>query len=253
MIKGVVLAGGMGSRLLPLTRITNKHLLPVYDKPMIFYPLRTLVAAGIRDVLIVTGFGSVDDFRRLLGDGHDFGLHRLHYASQQGEGGIADALRVAEEFADGTKICVMLGDNIIGGGIRAARESFERQNGAKILLKEVSDPKRFGVPEFQDGRIVRVEEKPKRPKSSYAVIGIYFYDNTVFDRIRKLQPSARGEYEITDVNNSYLAEGSLRYELLEGWWIDAGTFESLWHASSLVREKVTRQAEVPAASATERR
>jgi len=251
MIKGVVLAGGIGSRLLPLTRIINKHLLPVYDKPMIFYPLQTLVAAGIRDILLVTGCASADDFRRLLGDGRDMGLQSLHYASQEGEGGIADALRLAEDFAAGQKICVMLGDNIIGGGIRASRESFERQDGAKILLKEVSDPKRFGVPEFRDGRIVRVEEKPKRPKSRYAVTGIYFYDDTVFDRIRKLRPSARGEYEITDVNNSYLADGRLSYELLEGWWTDAGTFESLWQAGSLVREKVT--AEVPAASATGRR
>jgi len=251
MIKGVVLAGGIGSRLLPLTRVINKHLLPVYDKPMIFYPLQTLVAAGIRDILVVTGCASADDFRRLLGDGRDFGLKRLHYASQEGEGGIADALRPAEEFAAGQKLCVMLGDNIIGGSIRAARESFEQQDGAKILLKEVSDPKRFGVPEFRDGRIVRVEEKPKRPKSRYAVTGIYFYDGTVFDRIRKLRPSARGEYEITDVNNSYLADGRLSYELLEGWWTDAGTFDSLWHASSLVREKVTAQ--VTAASATGRR
>jgi len=250
MIKGVVLAGGIGSRLLPLTRVTNKHLLPVYDKPMIFYPMQTLVSAGIVDVLIVTGCASAADFSHLLGDGHDLGLKRLQYSYQEGEGGIADALRLAEEFAGGEKICVILGDNIIGGSIAAAREDFDRQIGAKVLLKEVADPERFGVPEFHNGRIVRIEEKPKRPKSRYAVTGIYFYDGTVFDRIRKLRPSARGEYEITDVNNSYIADGKLTYDVLEGWWTDAGTFESLWHASSLVREKVMRQAEVTAASGT---
>lgn len=244
-MKGVVLAGGIGSRLFPLTRATNKHLLPVYDKPMIFYPLQTLVAAGIRDVLIVTGRASVDDFRHLLGEGEDFGLQRLSFASQQGECGIADALRLAEEFAAGERICVILGDNIIGGEIRAARERFELQEGAKVLLKEVPDPGRFGVPVFEDGRIIGIEEKPKQPKSHYAVVGIYFYDGTIFDRIRKLKPSARGEYEITDVNNSYLSEGRLSYELLEGWWTDAGTFESLWHASSLVRQKALGFAETP--------
>jgi glucose-1-phosphate thymidylyltransferase len=252
-MKGVVLAGGIGSRLFPLTRVTNKHLLPVYDKPMIFYPLQTLVAAGIRDVLIVTGSASVGDFLRLLRNGEDFGLQRLHFASQEGEGGIADALRLAEEFAAGERICVILGDNIIEGGIEAARERFERQEGAKILLKEVPDPERFGVPVFEDGRIVRIEEKPKHSKSRYAVVGIYFYDRTVFDRIRKLKPSGRGEYEITDVNNSYLAEGKLHHELLEGRWTDAGTFESLWQASSLVREKAASQAETPAAAGTGRR
>jgi len=245
-MKGVVLAGGIGSRLLPLTRVTNKHLLPVYDKPMIFYPLQTLVTAGIRDVLMVTGSTSVADFQRLLGNGKEFGLQRLSFASQKGEGGIADALRLAEEFAAGEKICVILGDNIIEGEIGMARERFEREDGAKILLKEVPDPERFGVPVFENGRIVRIEEKPKQPKSGYAVVGIYFYDHTVFDRIRKLQPSGRGEYEITDVNNSYLSEGNLLYELLEGWWTDAGTFESLWHASTLLREKAARQAETPA-------
>lgn len=248
MIKGVVLAGGIGSRLLPLTRVTNKHLLPVYDKPMIFYPIQTLVSARVVDVLIVTGCASAADFSHLLGDGHDLGLKRLQYAYQAGEGGIADALRLAEDFAGGEKICVILGDNIIGGSIAAAREDFERQIGAKVLLKEVPDPERFGVPEFHNGRIVRIEEKPARPKSRHAVTGIYFYDGTVFDRIRKLRPSARGEYEITDVNNSYIADGKLTYDVLEGWWTDAGTFESLWHAGSLVREKAMRQAEATAVS-----
>ena len=251
-MKGVVLAGGIGSRLFPLTRVTNKHLLPVYDKPMIFYPLQVLVSAGIRDILIVTGGHHAGDFLRTLRNGEEFGLQRLQYAYQEGEGGIADALRLAEEFAAGEKICVALGDNIIEGGIQTACERFERQDGAKILLKEVPDPERFGVPEFENGRIVGIEEKPKHPKSRYAVTGIYFYDDSVFDRIRKLQPSGRGEYEITDVNNSYLAEGTLHYELLEGWWTDAGTFESLWHASSLLREKALRQIETPVASGTAR-
>jgi glucose-1-phosphate thymidylyltransferase len=242
-MKGVVLAGGAGSRLFPLTRITNKHLLPVYNKPMIFYPLETLVSAGIRDILIVTGGNSAGDFLRLLRNGNDFGLQRLNYAYQEGEAGIADALRLAEEFADGDKICVMLGDNIIEGDIRAARESFERQQGAKILLKEVPDPERFGVPVFENGRITTIDEKPKRPKSRFAVIGIYFYDNTIFERIRQLKPSGRGEYEITDVNNSYLIDGLLHHDVLEGWWTDAGTFESLWRASSLVREKIVHQPE----------
>jgi len=242
-MKGVVLAGGTGSRLFPLTRITNKHLLPVYDKPMIFYPLETLVSARIRDILIVTGGNSAGDFLRLLRNGNDFGLQRLNYAYQEGESGIADALRLAEEFADGDKICVVLGDNIVEGSIVQARESFERQPGAKILLKEVPDPERFGVPVFENGRITAIEEKPKRPKSRFAVIGIYFYDNTVFERIRQLKPSGRGEYEITDVNNSYLADGLLHHDILEGWWTDAGTFESLWRATSLVREKIVHRPE----------
>ncbi len=239
MMKGVVLAGGTGLRLYPLTRVTNKHLLPVYDRPMIYYPLQTLVDVGIRDILIVTGGNSAGDFLRLLRNGKDFGLQQLNFAYQEGEGGIADALRLAEYFARGEKICVILGDNIIEGSIRKAKDKFEKQErGAMILLKEVPDPERFGVPIFDDGRIIRIEEKPKVPESPYAVIGVYFYDWTVFNRIRTLKPSARDEYEITDVNNSYLAEGQLTYEILEGWWTDAGTFDSLWCASSLVREKV---------------
>jgi glucose-1-phosphate thymidylyltransferase len=243
-MKGVVLAGGTGSRLYPLTRVTNKHLLPVYDKPMIYYPLRTLVEAGIRDILIVTGGNSAGDFLRLLRNGRDFGLQQLNFAYQEGEGGIADALRLAEYFARGEKICVILGDNVIEGSIRRAKEKFERQErGAMILLKEVPDPERFGVPVFDDGRIARIEEKPKVPQSPYAVIGVYFYDWTVFDRILTLKPSARGEFEITDVNNSYLARGELTYEVLEGWWTDAGTFDSLWRASSLIREKALNDSE----------
>jgi len=245
-MKGIVLAGGTGSRLYPLTRVTNKHLLPVYDKPMIFYPLQTLVDAGIRDILIVTGGQNAGDFLRLLQNGKEFGLQQLSFAYQEGESGIADALRLAEPWAKGDKICVVLGDNIIESDICDAADSFSQQDkGAMVLLKEVADPERFGVPAIEDGRIVRIEEKPEKPPSSYAVIGIYFYDGTVFDRIRKLKPSGRGEYEITDINNSYIAEGSLRHRLLEGWWTDAGTFESLWHASNMVREKVLRSQQEP--------
>jgi glucose-1-phosphate thymidylyltransferase len=219
--------------------VTNKHLLPVYDKPMIYYPLQTLVDAGIEDILIVTGGNSAGEFLRLLRNGKDFGLQQLNFAYQEGEGGIADALRLGEHFTRGEKVCVILGDNIIEGGIRQAKEKFEKQErGAMILLKEVLDPERFGVPVFEGRRIVRINEKPKKPASPYAVIGIYFYDRTVFERIRALQPSARREYEITDVNNSYLADGQLSSEVLDGWWTDAGTFDSLWRASSLVREKV---------------
>ena len=237
-MKGIVLAGGTGSRLYPLTRVTNKHLLPVYDKPMIYYPLQTLVDAGINDILIVTGGNSAGDFLRLLRNGKDFGLRQLSFAYQEGEGGIADALRLAEPFAAGEPVCVILGDNIIEGSIREAKEKFEKQEkGAKILLKEVPDPERFGVPVFENGVIVRIDEKPKVPASSYAVIGIYFYDSTVFRRISSLRPSDRQEYEITDVNNSYLIEGPLTHDVIDGWWTDAGTFESLWRASNLVREK----------------
>jgi glucose-1-phosphate thymidylyltransferase len=237
-MKGIILAGGTGSRLFPLTRVTNKHLLPVYDKPMIYYPIQALVDAGIQDILIVTGGSSAGDFLRLLRNGKDFGLQQLNFAYQEGEGGIADALRLAEYFARGEKICVVLGDNIIEGSIRAAKENFDRQpGGAKILLKKVHDPERFGVPVFDGDKIVKIEEKPKAPKSDFAVIGIYFYDWTVFNRVRTLKPSARNEFEITDVNNLYLAEGQLTHDIIDGWWTDAGTFESLWKASNLVRDK----------------
>jgi glucose-1-phosphate thymidylyltransferase len=236
-MKGVILAGGIGSRLFPLTRVTNKHLLPVYDRPMIFFPIQTLVNAGIRDILVVTGGQDAGDFLRLLGNGKDFGLKHINYTYQEGEGGIADALRLAEYFAEGDKICVVLGDNIIETNIIAACAQFKKQeSGAHIILKEVADPERFGVPAFEGGRIVRIEEKPKEPKSRYAVIGIYMYDATVFDRIRKLQPSGRGEFEITDVNNQYLADGTLTCSVLEGWWTDAGTFDSLLRATNLVAQ-----------------
>ena len=248
-MKGIVLAGGTGSRLHPLTRVTNKHLLPIYNKPMIYYPLQTLVDAGINDILIVTGGSSAGDFLRLLRNGKDFGLQQLNFAYQEGEGGIADALRLAEYFAGGEKICVILGDNIIEGCILPAKQKFEKQErGAKVLLKEVSDPGRFGVPVFEQDRIIRIEEKPKSPASSYAVTGIYFYDSTVFERIRMLQPSGRQEYEITDVNNSYIQQNQLTHEIMEGWWTDAGTFESLWRANNLVREKSASATENPVAS-----
>jgi glucose-1-phosphate thymidylyltransferase len=204
---------------------------------MVFYPIQTLVNAGITDILLVTGGQNAGDFLRLLGNGKDFGLQHINYTYQQGEGGIADALRLAEYFAAGEKICVVLGDNIIETNIIAACAQFRKQErGAHILLKEVADPQRFGVPVFEGERIVRIEEKPKEPKSPYAVIGIYMYDATVFDRIRKLKPSARGEFEITDVNNQFLADGTLTHSMLHGWWTDAGTFDSLLHATNLVAQ-----------------
>jgi glucose-1-phosphate thymidylyltransferase len=234
-MKGVVLAGGTGSRLFPLTKITNKHLLPIYDKPMIYYPIQTLVDAGIREILVVTGGRNSGDFLRLLANGREFGLKHLDYTYQEGEGGIADALALAEHFADGERICVVLGDNIIDGSIRCAVEDFQmQQSGAKILLKEVPDAERFGVAEIQDGQIVGIEEKPASPKSNYAVTGIYMFDETVFDKVRTLVPSGRGELEITDVNNAYIREGTMTYAQLQGWWTDAGTFESLLRAGNLV-------------------
>ena len=234
-MKGVVLAGGAGSRLFPLTKITNKHLLPIYDRPMIYYPIQTLVDAGIRDILIVTGGRNSGDFLRLLANGKEFGLKHINYTYQEGEGGIADALGLAEHFADGDKICVILGDNIIEGSIRSAAECFLAQpSGAHILLKEVPDAERFGVAELAGDRIAGIEEKPARPKSNYAVTGIYMYDGTVFDKIRTLVPSRRGEMEITDVNNAYIQEGSMSFSFLKGWWTDAGTFDSLLRAANLV-------------------
>ena len=239
-MKGIVLAGGTGSRLFPLTKITNKHLLPIFDKPMIYYPIQTLVDAGIEDLLIVTGGRNSGDFLRLLANGKEFGLKHINYTYQEGEGGIAEALALAEHFAEKSKICVILGDNIIEGSIKQAVEDFDRQErGAKILLKEVHDAERFGVAEIQGDRIVGIEEKPVRPKSNYAVTGIYMFDATVFDKTRTLKPSARGELEITDVNNAYIQEGTMSFNYLDGWWTDAGTFESLMRAANLVYE--TRQ------------
>ena len=238
-MKGIVLAGGTGSRLFPLTKITNKHLLPIYDRPMIYFPIQTLVDAGIRDIMIVTGGRNSGDFLRLLANGKEFGLKHINYTYQEGEGGIADALGLAEHFADGQKICVVLGDNIIEHDIREAAEKFQAQEaGAHILLKEVQDAERFGVAEVSGGRVVGIEEKPKRPKSNLAVTGIYMYDATVFDKIRTLVPSHRGELEITDVNNAYIEEGTMTFSYLQGWWTDAGTFESLLRAANLVAQSV---------------
>jgi glucose-1-phosphate thymidylyltransferase len=234
-MKGVVLAGGTGSRLFPITRVTNKHLLPVYNKPMVYYPIQTLVNAGIQEILLVTGGKNSGDFLRLLRNGKDFGLKHLNYTYQEGEGGIAEALGLAEDFADGDPICVILGDNIIENNIRHAVVDFKKQvHGAKILLKEVPDAERFGVAEVRGNHVISIQEKPVVPKSSHAVIGIYLYDSTVFEKIHRLKPSGRGELEITDVNNFYVQEGTLTYETLTGWWTDAGTFESLLRANNLV-------------------
>jgi glucose-1-phosphate thymidylyltransferase len=253
-MKGIVLAGGTGSRLFPLTKITNKHLLPIFDKPMIYFPIQTLVEAGIRDLLIVTGGRNSGDFLRLLANGKEFGLKHINYTYQEGEGGIAEALALAEHFAEGAKVCVILGDNIIEGSIAAAVRDFERQErGAKILLKEVQDAERFGVAELDRDRIIGIEEKPKRPKSSYAVTGIYMYDGTVFDKTRTLKPSARGELEITDVNNAYIAEGTMTFGYLDGWWTDAGTFESLLRAANLVSATRLKQQPVMAETAASER
>jgi glucose-1-phosphate thymidylyltransferase len=240
-MKGVILAGGLGSRLLPLTKVTNKHLLPVYQKPMIYYPIETLVRGGIRDILLVTGGSSAGDFLRLLGNGKEFGLKHINYTYQEGEGGIAQALSLAEHFAAGEPIVVILGDNIIEDDIAVYLKRFEHQSkGARLLLKKVPDAGRFGVPEIKQGKICNIIEKPENPKSSYAVVGIYMYDPQVFDVIRTLNPSRRGELEITDVNNFYLRQGTLEYDILKGFWTDAGTFESLYRASCLVEKKLRK-------------
>ena len=234
-MKGIILAGGTGSRLFPLTKITNKHLLPIYDKPMIYYPLQTLVDAGIDDILLVTGGRNSGDFLRLLANGKEFGLKHLNYAYQEGEGGIADALSLAEHFAEGQKVCVILGDNIIEKSIKDAVDAFRKQEKAgRILPKHVHDAERFGVAEMQGDKVVGIEEKPRNPKSDCAVIGIYMYDPSVFEKIKTLVPSGRGELEITDVNNAYIREGTMTYSFLDGWWTDAGTFESLHRAANLV-------------------
>jgi glucose-1-phosphate thymidylyltransferase len=245
-MKGVILAGGLGTRLLPLTRITNKHLLPVFDRPMIYYPLQTLINAGITDILLVTGGPHAGDFLRLLGDGRQFGLTHLNYTYQEGEGGIAAALSLAEHFADGDKLCVILGDNLIEGSIAGAAARFRRQvRGARIVLKQVPDAERFGVAVLRNGRVSAIEEKPAHPKSPYAVTGVYLYDARVFDVIRTLEPSGRGELEITDVNNWYLRRGELECEVLEGWWTDAGTFDSLHRAGNLVAETGANRTDGP--------
>lgn len=236
-MKGIVLAGGSGSRLYPLSKVASKQLQPIYDKPMIYYPIQTLVDAGVESIMVVTGGRNSGDFLRLLANGKNFGLKHIDYTYQEGEGGIADALALAEHFADGQKICVVLGDNIIEQSIRGAADAFRKQpKGARILLKEVTDAERFGVAELNGDRIAGIEEKPAHPKSNLAVTGIYMYDETVFDKVRTLVPSGRGELEITDVNNAYIREGSMTFSFLDGWWTDAGTFDSLLRAANLVAQ-----------------
>lgn len=240
-LRGVILAGGLGKRLDPLTRITNKHLLPVYCKPMIYYPIQTLVDAGIRDILIVTGGNNAGDFLRLLGNGAEFGLEHINYTYQRGEGGIADALNLAKHFAQNDKVVVILGDNLIEKSIKKYVEAFKKQEkGAKILLKRVPDPERFGVAEIKNGKIIRITEKPKKPKSDLVVTGIYMYDAKVFNVIKPLRPSKRGELEITDVNNAYIKRGEMTFGILDGWWTDCGTFESLYRANKLVAQKLKK-------------
>ena len=233
-MKGIILAGGSGSRLYPLTKVTNKHLLPVYDKPMIYYPLQTLIDAGISDILIVSGRGHAGHFLELLGSGNEFGV-RLTYEIQEEAGGIAQALHLAEDFAQGDDIAVILGDNIFEGGFKKEFDNFE--DGAKIFLKEVPDANRFGVAEIEGDKVISIEEKPNTPKSNYVVTGLYLYDNTVFEIISTLKPSDRGELEITDVNNSYIKNSKMVFSVIEGFWSDAGTFESLFRASELVKNK----------------
>jgi glucose-1-phosphate thymidylyltransferase len=248
-VKGIVLAGGLGMRLRPLTTVTNKHLLPVYSQPMIYYPIQTLINAGITSIMIVTGGNSAGDFLKLLGNGRAFGLKHLDYTYQEGEGGIAQALSLAEHFAGGEAVCVVLGDNIIEGNIQEVTRSYERQGGgAKILLKKVANRQCFGVPVFDADRLVRIEEKPPVPKSEYAVIGIYFYDASVFDIIRTLVPSARGELEIADVNNAYIERDLMTWEELEGWWTDAGTIDGLLRASNLVARTGANKLELKGAT-----
>lgn len=243
-MKGVILAGGLGSRLMPCTKVTNKHLLPIYDKPMIYYPIMTLVSSGITDILIVTGGNHAGEFLRLLGNGKEFGLKDISYTFQEGEGGIADALKLAEHFVKDEKVFVILGDNIVEDNVKKHVDDFIKQpEGAKVFLKEVSDPERFGVAAIEDGRIISIEEKPKNPKSNFAVCGLYMYDNSVFDIAKKLKPSNRGELEITDVNNEYIKRGNMTYSILKGWWTDAGTFESLFKASCLVANQIKKQKE----------
>jgi len=242
-LKGVVLAGGFGTRLLPMTRVINKHLLPVYDRPMVFYPLRALVLAGIDDVLLVTGGNHSADFSDMLGDGSELGLSRISYAYQEGAGGVADALRLAEDFADGQPIVMMLGDNLVQYTIQPIISAFVKQlddhggRGARVVLTEVDDPQHFGVVETDDNdNIIAIREKPQQPASNLVAVGIYLYDECVFEIIRTLKPSVRGELEITDVNNHYLREGLLGWSHLEGWWSDAGTVRSLYRASQLVAD-----------------
>lgn len=235
-LKGVVLAGGTGSRLLPLTKVTNKHLLPVGRKPMIYYPIEKLIAIGIEEILIVTGLEHMGDVVNLLGSGTSFGC-RFTYKVQDQAGGIAQALALAENFAKGQPIVVILGDNIFEDSLKEYSDKFiEQGKGARILIKQVVDPQRFGVAEVVEDKVVSIIEKPEEPRSNYAVTGVYFYDDAVFDIIQTLKPSGRGEYEITHVNEAYIKQCQLGFDILEGWWTDAGTFESLSKANELVLE-----------------
>ncbi len=234
-MKGVICAGGLGSRLYPLTHAANKHLLPVYDKPMICYPIQTLVSAGIKEIIVVAGGPHAGDFIRVLKDGHDFGIDHIYYAYQVKEGGISQAIACAGQYAEGEQTAVILGDNCTDADI--SQDIKEFKSGAKIFLKKVPDPGRFGVPVFKNNKIIRIEEKPANPKSNYAVVGLYLYDQTVFDRIKTLKPSARGELEVTDLNNSYLKEGQLNYAELNGWWRDAGTFDTLFEVNKFWFDK----------------
>jgi len=237
-IVGIILAGGLGQRLDPLTRVANKHLLPVYDKPMIFYPLEKMAEARLEEVMIVCSEASRCDFEDLIGDGAEFGIQYMNYATQIGEDGIAAALSLAEDFVKGRRMCVVLGDNLFEDSLVDQLDVYRKQSeGARVLLKEVPNPKRFGVPVIDGDRIIRIEEKPAKPGSPFAVTGIYFYDAGIFDFIRTLKPSGRGEYEITDVSNDYIERNDLTYGFLSGWWSDCGTFESLYRASGLIREK----------------
>lgn len=244
-MKGVILAGGLGTRLYPLTHATNKHLLPVYDKPMIYYPVQTLVHAGIEDILIVVGGPHAGDFIKVLENGKDFGIRHLEYAYQNsGDGGIADALKLAQDFADNNPIAVILGDNCTDADISQEVQSFT--DGAVIFLKEVEDPKRFGIAELDKAnksKVVAIEEKPKNPKSNLAVTGVYIYDKNVFSHINKIKPSPRGQLEITDVNNIYIDEGKLKWANLTGFWSDAGTFESLYRSNVYWARKALKEKE----------
>jgi glucose-1-phosphate thymidylyltransferase len=237
-MKGIILAGGNGTRMLPCTKVTNKHCLPVYDRPMIYYPLQTLTRAGIDDIMIVTGGNNPGDFLKLLENGREFGAKEIHYAYQEGAGGIAQALGLAQEFAGQDRIAVILGDNIFEDDVAAYARSFEEQkSGAKIFLKEVADPQRFGVADIKDGRVINIEEKPKSPKSNYAVTGLYMYDQQVWEIIKTLKPSGRGELEITDVNNFYVNQQSMTCEMVKGFWSDAGTFDSLLRAANFLAQR----------------
>lgn len=242
-MRGVILAGGRGSRLYPLTKITNKHLLPIYDRPMIYYPLQTLVEAGLTEIMVVTGGNNAGDFLRLLGNGREFGLSHLDYSYQEREGGIAQAIGLAENFSAGGKIVVILGDNIFQKGITSSVERFKRQRkGARILLKKVREPQNYGVAVLEGKRLVKVEEKPSQPKSDYAVTGVYLYDSEVFDIIRGLKPSSRGELEISDVNNHYIREEEMEVDFLQGWWADAGaSVDSYLEANILAAQKAHKR------------